>query len=393
MRTLLAIALLLPSVVATGAEWSGQIALEARHFPQDPADVRQRGGGFSYSAQPEYFIEWDDGKQSLGFVPFLRWGDKDEERNSIDIRELTWSYYAYDWELRAGIRKLFWGVTESLHLVDIINQTDFTESFDGEEKLGQPMINLALMRDWGALDLFVLPGFRERTFPGEEGRLRTQPRVDNDLVSYESVDGDNYIDLAIRWSHTLDDWDIGLYHFRGTSREPTLTPAINRAGEFVLAPHYELIHQTGLDAQYVNDGWLWKLEAIRRSGQGDHYWAAAAGFEYTFVGIAETDMDLGLIVEALYDDRGAQATTPFEEDLMIGGRLTFNDVQSTELLAGIVHDLDSSERFWSVEASRRLGDQWKLSLEARWFERTQPGTLFGSFAEDDYVQLELAWYF
>ena len=97
-----------------------------------------------------------------------------------------------------GIGKVFWGVTESQHLVDVINQTDLVENMDGEEKLGQPMINFALVRDWGTVDFFLLPGSRERTFPEAEGRLRTTPRVDVEQAVYESSRGKRHIDEAIR---------------------------------------------------------------------------------------------------------------------------------------------------------------------------------------------------
>ena len=54
---------------------------------------------------------------------------------------------------------MFWGVTESVHLVDIINQTDFAGDIDGEDKLGQTMLSLMLQRDWGEITAFVLPAF------------------------------------------------------------------------------------------------------------------------------------------------------------------------------------------------------------------------------------------
>ena len=91
---------------------------------------------------------------------------------------MNWLKVFDESELRVGLRKVFWGVTESQHLVDIINQTDLVESLDGEEKLGQPMINYALINDWGTLDLYLLPYFRERTFSGINGRLRSSLYVD-----------------------------------------------------------------------------------------------------------------------------------------------------------------------------------------------------------------------
>ena len=73
-----------------------------------------------------------------------------------------------------------------------------------------PLENLSLIRDWGTLDLFVLPGFSERTFPGRAGRLSSFPQVDSDQVSYESSSEQAHVDYAIRWSHVLDDWELGL---------------------------------------------------------------------------------------------------------------------------------------------------------------------------------------
>ena len=46
-----------------------------------------------------------------------------------------------------------------------------------------------------------------------------------------------------------------------------------------------------------------------------------------------------------------------------------------------------------LEASRRLGDAWRLSLESRIFTDVPPEDPGYLFRKDDYVQVELAWYF
>ncbi|HSH42154.1 MAG TPA: SPOR domain-containing protein, partial [Arenicellales bacterium] len=181
--------------------WSGYAALETRVFPRDGRFPNQHDGpSFSLAFEPEYYREWDNGDQSFVFRPFLRLDQQDDERTHFDIRELAWIRAAEAWELRLGVRRVFWGVTETVHLVDIINQTDLVENTDTEDRLGQPMLNLALIRDWGTLDLFVLPGFRPRTFPGRDGRLRTQPWVDTEQVEYESGARHLHTDAAVRWS-------------------------------------------------------------------------------------------------------------------------------------------------------------------------------------------------
>ncbi|MEM7250130.1 MAG: hypothetical protein AAF493_01815 [Pseudomonadota bacterium] len=374
-------------------ELSGSVSAEVRAFLTDPEYPRQSRHGGSIAAQPEFYRAFDDGRQSILFTPFFRFDLADSDRTHWDIRELIWERVADQWEIRAGIGKVFWGVTESVHLVDIINQTDLIENVDGEDKLGQPMVNVAYISDWGTVDLFVLPGFRERTFPGPRGRLRTNPVVDEDQATFESAAEHRHIDAALRWSHSVGAFDLGVSHFYGTSRDPVLTPTLTRSNQVVLVPHYDLIHQTGLDLQMTTGNWLFKFEGIRRAGQGKPFIAAAGGFEYTLVGVAGTSADLGILAEYLYDERGDDAPQPFEDDLFAGVRLAFNDAASTELLAGAIRDLDGSATVFSVEASRRLGDRWKVELEVRLWSDIRSSDPFFSVRNDDHIQLTVSRFF
>ncbi len=392
LLVLLSFVFVTPPLVC-GGEWSGYIAGEYRYFPHDPIDPRQHGNNYSIAFEPEYYTEWSDGQQSLTIVPYARFDQHDDKRSHFDLREFTWLFAEEVWELRVGIRKLFWGVTESQHLVDIINQTDLVEFPDGEQKLGQPMINLAFIQDWGTIDLFVLPYFRERTFPGVNGRLRSHPRVDVDRARYESSREETHIDCALRWAHSIDYWDIGLSEFYGTSRDPSFILEANTSGENVFIPIYNIIHQTGLDIQATVESWLWKLEVIRRSGQGETYSAATGGLEYTFFGLFDTGADLGLVVEYLYDDRGEDANTPFEDDIFAGVRFTLNDVQSTEALLGIVSDREDEAVVYALEASRRIADSWTLEIDARVYTNISASDPLYSFRNDDFLQLVLAYHF
>ena len=374
-------------------EWSGYLGTEFRYFTQDPRDPGQHDENLSLVFEPEVYHEWDKGTQSLAFVPFFRLDQHDNERTHFDIRELTWLKVAENWELRVGLRKVFWGVIEFQHLVDIINQTDLVENIDTEDKLGQPMINLALINDWGTVDLFIMPYFRERTFPGIEGRPRNQPVVDTDLSKYESSAEEKHIDLAIRYSHYFGDWDIGVAHFYGTSRDPRLLPTVNRSGALVLAPFYDIINQTSIDLQATKGNMLWKLEALHRSGQGETYNAVAGGFEYTFVGIFDSAIDLGVLGEYHYDDRGESAATIFEDDLATGMRFAFNDAQSSEILMGLIWDRNTGGKFLNIEASRRIGNDWLLEMETRLlFNQSSSDPAF-AISRDDYLELFLTYNF
>lgn len=378
---------------ASAHEFSGFAGGEARVFSQSAIQPGQKDHSASFVINPEYYHEFDNGS-SFTFVPFFRLDSADEERTHFDVRELTTLWLHDDFELRLGVRKVFWGVTEVVHLIDIINQTDLVENVDTEDKLGQPMVNLSVARDWGTVDFFMLPFFRERTFPGREGRLRFSQVVDTDRASYESAAEEWHTDWALRYSNTFGDWDAGIYHFIGTGREPTLVSGVDGSGNAILTPLYEQINQTGLDLSYVVEDWLWKLEAIYRAGQGsEDFFSWTGGFEYTFTRIYETSMDLGALVEVIFDERGNDATTPLENDIAFALRLAVNNPESTEVLFGFIQDMTDNARSVFLETSRRFGDHWKLSVEMRASFSQPASNLLYDQRADDLVQMELNYYF
>lgn len=377
-------------------EFSGYVAGETRIFPQSPKFDEQDDAHVSPSAvlQPELRYEWNRRDDRVTFIPFLRLDADDENRTHGDIRELNWFHVGDDWDSVLGIGKVFWGVAESRHLVDIVNQTDLVESPDQEDKLGQPMANLNLLRDWGTLSVFVLPGFRERTFPDDDARLRGALPIASGDATYESDAEQWHVDFALRYAHSIDNWDFGVAHFYGTAREPVLRNATSDTGQPVLRPHYDLIHQTSVDLQYTTGPWLLKLEALTRSGQGDRFVAAVGGFEYTIFSIGDSDADLGLLAEYLHDGRDTRApATPFEDDVFLGTRLTLNDIEDTALLAGVVLDLDQEERVFSLEFERRLSDHLKLEIEGQAFDNIDDDDILGGFARDSFIEIRLSWFF
>lgn len=371
---------------AEGGDWSGEAGLEARLFLNDPVDPRQHEESASIYLQPEWYKDFDDGDQRLVFSPYLRLDSGDAERSHGDLREFYWRKSFDDADLYVGLRKIFWGVTESQHLVDIINQSDFVDNLDAEDKLGQPMVSATFLRDWGTVDLYVMPYFRERTFQGIEGRLRFPIPVAEDLARYESPDGQNHIDTAVRWSHYFGDYDIGLSHFHGTNRTPQFQLGVS-GGQPVLVPVYEIIDQTGLDLQATKGSWLWKLEMISRDTPRGRMTAATGGFEYTFWGVRDGWADVGVLVEYLFDDRGEVLEAPFQNDVFVGARLAVNDVAGSELLAGAIIDADTQSRFITIEGSRRLNNDWRMSLEARLFGNLSPADPLFGLRQDDYIEI------
>jgi hypothetical protein len=386
----------------------GTVALQSRFFAEPGTlgqDRLQPSAALTLAADHS----WNDGADALSVTLFGRADALDDARTRADLREAYYSHRGQDWALNLGVRRVFWGQTEAKHLVDVINQVDFVEDLDEEERLGQPMAQLVLERDAGRFELFLLPGFRPRTFPSTEGRLGGPVdilRSDDALVAARSALN---LDWALRWSRLIGDLELALGHFDGTSREPgfeVVDPVIEAGRPIRLRPVYPLVSQTSLDAQYLIGQWALKLEAFTRGGDGPRSVAVVAGFEHTRVGVLGTRADLGLLVEVLRDNRGDRAPLlAFERDVFLGARLALNDFAGTSLLAGLIRDRRTREEIWILEGRRRLGDRWALGLELRAFSgvpATAPGDLealldprrkLGVLADDDYLQLELTRYF
>jgi hypothetical protein len=379
---------------AGAVDWSGSLAADLRVFADDPADPHQDRHDASLVLRPEFRHAWDDAAHRVRFAGHLRVGRAGRDgRVQADVRELEWSWADRHWALRAGIGQVFWGVADAHPLIDVINQTDLVEDIDGRRKLGQPLVGVSLFRDWGTLDAYLLPGFRERRFPARAGRLRPVPRVAPARARFDATGARRHLGWALRWSRHLRGIDLGLAHFSGTAREPDLVPVRAPGGDIVLAPRYRRVDQSSIDLQVVTGAWIWKLEAFTRASDDERFAALVAGVEHTVTGFLGSRADLTLLGEYLYDGRRDRRLVPFADDVFAGARLALNDPASSELRVGVTVDRRSHARLLRIDASRRLGDRWTLALRVRAVGGTQPADPLFSIRRDAHVEVELAHHF
>ena len=381
-------------------EFFGNVAVEVTAFAQEPAFADQDPHDFSIAARPTLLFEWADGDLAFTLTPFARLDTADDRRTHFDLREAKIDCRANAWSLTVGADFVFWGKTEAVHLVDIVNSDDAVESLDLEDKLGQPMVKVARTTDYGQFSAFWLPFFREPTFAGKGGRLRAGLPVDTDAARF-AVSGEEWAQsAALRWGHVIGDVDFGLSGFYGVSRDAALEPFTFSASgaPTSLRPVYDDIVQIGFDGQYTSGPALWKIETIGRFNQLDRnvqntdYIAVTGGLEYTFFGVAGTNADVGLILEGAYDSRGNDALTVFEEDVICGMRLALNDERDSAFLMFGATDVRSGSTSLRLEAETRIADGWKLELEGQAFLNPQPEELESTLESDSFLRVKLAYF-
>ena len=399
MKPLLILIIISATVIFAAVAQSGaahkafkfNVEINDRLFFEEGIYPGQKRHYISLAFQPEFYVAWAGGKQSIKFSGFARIDQHDQRRNHLDIRELYWNKRLGPNEISAGFKKVFWGKTEANHLVDIINQTDLLEGFNREEKLGELMLQFSRLSNFGTLDLFFMPYFRKQVFPGRSGRLR--PGNDHDLViDSRKFDFENQAERwhpsrAVRWSHYMGRFDLGASYFYGTGRDPVIIDLKN------FDAFYGIIHQVGLDMQSTIGPLLYKLEAVYRHNDRQEMFAFDTGFEYTFSNIASSGIDVGIMAEYIYDSREDLSLSGLQNDLFTGLRVSINDVQGTQFMMGSILDLERTSRQYFIEGKRRIGKDWVIKAESHLFDKVDKSEIISLIRKDSFVQTTLIKYF
>ena len=79
--------------------------------------------------------------------------------------------------------------------------------------------------------------------------------------------------------------------------------------------------------------------------------------------------------------------------MFAGLRVGFNDTKNTQLIAGIYQDFTSSERYYILDFSRRIGTHFTVSVKGRFVTGTNEGDFLYSIRRDNRVTLNLTYRF
>lgn len=372
----------------TNFSFDVELGVDMSTFFQSGAYANQKQGYPGLFTRPKFTLDWSEGKNNIIFEGFARWDVNGNSRSHYDVRELYFQHYKGKWEFNAGVKKIFWGKTEGVHLIDVINQVDFLEGIDGEEKLGQPMVQLSYSGDYGTFSAFALPYTRTIEFGNENGRYRTQEVISDEQISFESDQAEWQPTFAFRWGHFVGNSDIGLHYFYGNAREPLVVFGPDGYGL-----EYPLVNQVGLDYQVIVKNTLFKLESVYRGGDFDDIFAFTGGAEYTFGNVNNKGLDVGVLAEYVYDNRRELTFSSLDNDLFLASRLEFNDVAGKELLFGVFQDLSKSTKSVRLEYSQRIGNSLKIEATGQGFLNVDQREFIHQFRRDSSFELALIKYF
>ena len=365
LPAVIACSLSLPAFADLAVEHRGEATAEASWYPRSAAHAGQKDSFLHIETRPELVVYGDTAEAIL--QPRINGGTSGS--GMVDFREANVTTRLGEADLLVGSTILFWGKVESYNPVDIVNSLDFSRGLIRSKKRGAPMVRVSWPVGPGQLDLLGID-FVENHYPGLTARERPGLRITDSAIYSGGATRSDFA-KAVRWSGYFGDIDLGVSWFRGTGHAPRLLPQADGS----LKPDYSRITQLGLDIQYLRGDTALKAEVVRRKGQYDrlgaisNYNAGVFGIEHSLYGIAGTDRDLVLIGEYARDSRKGLSHSGFQNDLVIGARWVWNDVEDTEILGLLTRDLDNAAQTLTISIDRRLNDSVTFEASARLPER------------------------
>ena len=391
----------LSTVLLCAALWSpfdavagmprGHIGLDARYFPDDPLFSQQSDQSLHPSVLGS--IDWSpDLTRDIRFDLSARMRIATEAQDEIsgDIKEAVVRTRLGEADVKAGILQENWSILEAWNPVDLINQRDMEEDFQGDVKLGQPGVSVTTYYHDLVLSALILPYTRERRIAEQESRLRTLPAPIADSI-FE--DGQSDASVALRMQYRMGDFDVALSQFWGHGREPVYLPVIGQSSLLGFNEYYEQIAQTGAELRYVVGDSVFKAELINQTGGADSFTGAGVGSETTFNRITDGFSSMTLYMEGYYDTRNELAPlTPFQKDVFIGFRFNTNNVHDALVDVRYTRDLDFHSHLIDVRASRRIGDSQIIAAQILVPLSVTDDPALQGFEQDKYFKLSWAWY-
>jgi hypothetical protein len=332
-------------------------------------------------------------------------------RSFVRLDELYGSYDFDEDRLSAGRSIRFWGALEVRNIVDGFNPVDFRSGLFEEDKMGVWNAAWTHYTDTGSLALIVKMH--------EEDRKMAQPpyvyyffppfaRYDRTLNTETSRDRPTFY-LRLSGSTETEyplDYTVILQHGYDAQRYFLPDGPPDGSVPVTLGEHAYLVNKAMTFETLVVGETLFKLEALYTDVIDEErisdYYHVGIGVEHTLSQI-HGNADLGLLAEYYrYDtlEKGEGKYTDlelfevFQNDLFVGLRYSWNNMNDASLVGGVVSDMEYNEQSWYAEYETRLFDAFKLNADYRYIEPSKrTATAFHLLGRIQTVTVKLGYYF
>jgi hypothetical protein len=256
-------------------------------------------------------LELEDNFDSYrGFIAleFLE-DSSNDNRDYTKVNEFYIEGEYANYLIKLGRDVRFWGALELHNISDIYNIKNDKYQFDKDKKVGTDGISMSYYFD------------------------------NEDELTLIYAKKDDISNQFIKYSATrdiLDGLDLSFIYNKNSDAKSYLT--------------YNTL---------LNNDTLYKLEYSHSEINNKKYYQNGVGIEHTLYGI-RNGKDLGVLVEYYKSD---DVTKTYQDDMFLGSRITFNDVDSSDILVGVIQDRDDKKKSYSFEYNTRFLDSVKTTVK------------------------------
>ncbi len=376
-------------VFASGIEYKGNLGFEYDYFSHDIQN--KRDNAFATVGEVELKKEIGEGEIKVKLKGLY---DKDDHnRRYIDFQELYYKYNFENSELLIGKNTLFWGALEVYNLVDVFNTKDILDDpFDYDKKLGTWNISWTRFFENSELSFILRLSQEDQKMQEEDSIFFFLPLPYNsDLVKQH----ENRPSFFVKYSGSGEEVQIDytLIYEAGYDNQRYLSYDHGKLRQNAYWVN-KLLGYTTL----IYEDTIYKAEAayaISDDVKVSDYLHTGVGLEHTIYSIAGKK-DLGLLLEYYHYEQfnDTKFTTKeigelFQNDLYLGGRFSFNDTASSEILAGVDFDLDESEKIYFLKYDTRILDNYKIELQYQHLSPSKESL----FSKIDHAKVAISYYF
>lgn len=335
-------------------------------------------------------------------------GDEKNERTFTRVDELYGQYDFDEDTIFAGRNIRFWGALEARNIVDGFNSQDFRNDLFNPDKMGAWNVAYSHYGDSGEFSVIVKLYEEDQKMAAAPYAYYFFPPFVNYDDALQSKQSLYQPTVYLSYSGTSEteypvDYAFIVQHGHDSQRYFQADGAVNES-PVTLTEHAYLVNKVMTYDTAVIDATLIKLEALYTDVIDDEivsdYWHLGLGVEYT-MNFDDLDGDLGLIseyyrYETLDGDKlsDLELFETFQNDLFLGVRYAFNDVDDSSFVGGVIADLEYDEQAYYFELETRVGESFKVNLDYRYIEpSTSDPTAYALLTRHERLGLKVAYYF
>lgn len=397
-KIVLLISVLAPLALQASFAYLGETGVEYRVFDNDSnsqTDDYNTAGIFRLE------LNGDQARTEEKVRAFIRHDTVNPNRDVISLEEAWVGILRYPFQIRVGTQLLTWTALEAFHPADVLNSRNYDSPLENTEKFGEPMVLVTYLMNRGTISMMLMPFVIDPKYPNSHNRLSPEMPLPLGGLKFIDTKGDiitNHVALqgAIRADYTLGNADLSVHVIHHQDRSQPVMTVVGTS----ISPIFLPVTQVGGTVQYAIQDVLLKSEWAFRNfkdaigtpygdiHQYDHAEIAVGG-EYTIYHDSGHDSTFILEYQTYQgvSSEARQTLGMFQNDVLLGHRFVFNDIQSKEFFSSLIFDLDTENTFlFNIHYEQRLKDQWKFKTGLRLFNGDM-------FKNSDHIFGGLSYYF